>query len=151
MQTNVPYDGQWHNIICAWNTNGSSSSPWVINSTLDGTPVVVDVQRIGGSSVNGFAIDYGYAGQWFICSEAGLGTDYVGCLAELFLYVSNHDYSGVTTTITHSSFTTNPDANGKVWPMDLGVNGSAVFNALPQTYLRGDRTRFPQLGAQTLF
>jgi hypothetical protein len=82
MQTDVPYDGQWHNIIWVWNTNGSGSSPWVINSALDGIPVHVTIVDLADSP-GGFAIDYAWTNQWFVCSEAGLGSDYVGCLAEL--------------------------------------------------------------------
>jgi len=151
IDSGVPYDDRWHNIIWAWNTNASGNSPWIINSTLDGTPVSVNIINLG-SSASGFSVDYGLTDQWVIGSEAGLGSDYVGCLAELFMYVSNTDYTGITTTPTYSSFITNPDQNGKVWPLDLGVNGSAVFNALPQIYLRGDRTTFPlNHGAATAF
>src|SRR5260370_28192490 len=70
IQGGVPYDGQWHNIIWAWNTNTGGSSPWVINSTLDRAPVGETVVNLG-SSTSGFSVDYAVTDQWIVCSEAG--------------------------------------------------------------------------------
>src|SRR5260370_21554640 len=77
IQGGVPYDGQWHNIIWAWNTNTGGSSPWVINSTLDRAPVGETVVNLG-SSTSGFSVDYAVTDQWIVCSEAGLGPVVLG-------------------------------------------------------------------------
>jgi hypothetical protein len=101
------------------------------------------VQGIGTSSPDGFLVDYSLTNQWIVCSEAGLGPDYAGCLAELFVYISNNDYSDVTGAHTPSLMYLLTVTGQNVF-VNLGPQGLAPFNDTPQIYLHGDRTTFSE-------
>jgi hypothetical protein len=143
----IPYDGNWHNIIIAWDmVLLGLPGPGTINYTLDWFAGTFDT--IEAPYQTTFSVDYAVNGncRWGV---AGPESEYAGYLSELFCHIHN---SSTHTNIRGGMDVRSPFAEGHydkntgafLWsePVDLGPDGSAPFGTTPAIYLHGDASTF---------